>query len=121
MNTKNDSDALLNFYLYSDLEDEAAVDEYLEEAGIDFDSFYENLGTLIQEKKAGRKLLEGKRFKENYLKQLKQWAINNQQELEVTGDIQYAFRNLEKMDEKELKSLLDDDKKIELIKKLREK
>ena len=118
---KNDIDALLDFYLFSDLEDKAAVDEYLEEAGIDFDSFYENLGTLIQKKKAERKLLEGKRFKENYLKQLKQLIINKKQELEINGDIQYAFRNLEKMDEDELKSLLDDDKKLELIKKLRQK
>ena len=48
---KNEIDALLDFYLFSDLEDEEAMDLYLVEEGLDFDSFYESMGMLIKNEK----------------------------------------------------------------------
>ncbi len=115
---KNDIDALLDFYLFSDLEDEEAVDEYLEEEGLDFDSFYEDLGAKIKKKKAELKIAEGKRFKEKYLSKIKQMLIESKAAGRRKEEFRYAFRKLEDLDENELIKILDEEEKLEIIKNL---
>jgi hypothetical protein len=115
---KNDIDALLDFYLFSDLEDEEAVDEYLEQKSLDFNSFYEDLGAKLKKKKAELKIAEGKKFKEEYLKKIKQLLIESKAAGRREEELNYAFRKLENLNIDELKNLANDEEKLEIIKKL---
>jgi len=119
MGNKGNS-ALLDFYLFSDLEDETAVNMYLEEERLDFDSFYENIGAFIKKKKAELKLAEGKKFKEEYLqraKQILQQAAAGGFNIIEPG---LAFRNLEELSEDDMMNILEDKKKLEILKKMLE-
>lgn len=108
---KNDIDALLDFYLFSDLEDEEAVDEYLEQKGLDFNSFYEDLGAVLKKKKAELKIAAGKRFKEKYLSKIKQMLIESKAAGRRKEELIYAFRKLEDLDENELIKILEEEEK----------
>ncbi|MBK6912244.1 MAG: hypothetical protein IPH11_00625 [Ignavibacteriales bacterium] len=67
---KKDFDALLNFCLFSDFEDEAQLNRYLEEQNLDINSISENLTKIFRQKKADYLLKQGETFKENYLRQI---------------------------------------------------
>jgi len=69
---KKDFDALLYFCLFSDIDDEAQLDRYLEEQNLDIDSISENLTKIFRQKKAEYLLKQGEKFKENYLRQINQ-------------------------------------------------
>ena len=113
---KNDIDALLDFYLFSDLEDEKAVEEYLEEECIDFDSFYDDIGLMLKRKKAEIKIEKGKKLKEEYGKKLQELMENWKTTGNRKEELRYAFRKMEELSDEELSSLADDDKKLELLK-----
>jgi len=120
MNTKNDIDALLDFYLFSDLEDKAAVDEYLNEEGIDFESFYKDLGTLIKKKKAELKIQRGKRIIEKYRDKLKK--LKNNSPGTGSGEqekLALAFHKKHKdLSEDEVKEIIEEAKKLDIIKNI---
>lgn len=116
----NKVDALLDFFLFSDLEDEVAVDSYIEEEGLDFNSFYENMGMLIRKKKAEQKLAKGKKFREQYLlkaKQILKEALEDGYKIEESA---LAFRNLEDLNEDDMANILADKKKLDILKKMLE-
>lgn len=70
MNIKGHLKALLDFYLFSDREDEKELDKYIEENRIDYDGVSQEVIELIRQKKAAFQIQKGKKFRENFLKQL---------------------------------------------------
>lgn len=117
---KNEIIALLDFYLFSDLENEAEVDTYLEEEGVDFNSFYENMGMLIKKKKAELKLNEGRKFREEYLNRLKDMVKEAGAVFQKKEGLRLAFRNLENNGEDEMMKILEDKNKLDILKKILE-
>ena len=117
---KNEIIALLDFYLFSDLENEAEVDTYLVEEGVDFNSFYENMGMLIKKKKAELKLNEGRKFREEYLNRLKDMVKEAGVAFKKKEELRLAFRNLENPDENEMMKIVEDKKKMDILKKMLE-
>jgi len=117
---KNEIIALLDFYLFSDLENEAEVDTYLEEEGVDFNSFYENFGTFIKKKKVELKLNEGRKFREEYLNRLRQMVKDAGVAFKKKEELRLAFRNLENPDENEMMKILEDKNKMDILKKMLE-
>jgi len=117
---KNEIIALLDFYLFSDLENEAEVDTYLEEEGVDFNSFYENFGTFIKKKKVELKLNEGRKFREEYLNRLRQMVKDAGVAFKKKEELRLAFRNLENPDENEMMKILEDKNKLDILKKILE-
>ncbi|MGD8307764.1 MAG: hypothetical protein PVF17_13985 [Ignavibacteria bacterium] len=117
---KNDIDALLDFYLFSDLGDEKAVTEYLEEEELDFNSFYDELGTVLKKKKAELKVTRGKKRIEKYLNELKKLAGDitaegNTKQIELA----YAFHKLHsELSEKEVKEIMEESRKLAILQKI---
>ena len=117
---KNEIIALLDFYLFSDLENETDVDTYLEEEGVEFNSFYENVGMLIKKKKAELKLNEGRKFREEYLNRLKDMVKEAGVTFKKKEELRLAFRNLENAGEDEMMKILEDKNKMDILKKMLE-
>lgn len=67
---QNTLEALLNFFLFSDIQDEEQLDIYLEMHNLDIDFISENLSKHFKQKKAEFLLKQGEKFKENYLRQI---------------------------------------------------
>jgi len=67
MAVNKDEQVLLDFYLYSDLNDEHYLNQYLEERYLDIGMIAENLNVFLQQKQAELKLAKGREFRENYL------------------------------------------------------
>ena len=115
---KKEGNALLDFYLFSDLEDETAVDAYLLEEGLDFNSFYENFGALIKKKKAELKPAKGNKFREKcliLLKKILKGKVSCAKQKEVRG---LVFHDLKNPDEDEIRNIMDDKFKMEILRKL---
>jgi len=109
--------ALLDIYLYSDLDDTEELDNYLKNNDIDFDEFSNSVLDKLQRKKAQLKIEEGKSFRENFLKLLQE-AIDNKQIGNIVDD-NFVMAYRKKADGS---SGTDDSgtKMMELIKKAKE-
>jgi len=110
--------ALLDIYLYSDLDDTEELDNYLKNNDIDFDDFSNSVLEKLQRKKAELQIEEGKRFRKNFLKLLQE-AIDKKQIANLTDD-NFAMAYRKKADDP---SDSDDSeaKMMELIKKAKSK
>lgn len=109
---------LLNIYLNPVYEEESSIGENLEEAGIDVESFIEEITFNLLKAEAERRLEEGEKFKNVYLTLLK---TGKQEELkgELTGELSFGFRNQTgELTEAEQAELEEDRKKLALIKKI---
>lgn len=110
--------ALLDIYLYSDLDDTEELNNYLNNTDIDFEEFSNSVLDKLQRKKAELQIEEGKRFRKNFLKLLQQ-SIDNKQIDNLTDD-NFAMAYRKKAD---APSGSDDSeaKMMELIKKAKTK
>ena len=79
MTENKDWEVLRDFYLYSDLNDELALDEYFAEKNIDIDAIAVELHEFLRSKKAELLLAKGRKFKEDYLNALNESLIENRQ------------------------------------------
>jgi len=121
MAVSKDLKDLLDFYLYSDIDDNESIEKYLFEVNIDTDAMAENLNDFLQQKQAELKLAKGRKLRENYLE-----AINNEllKETEsedystVESEMISSFRKANNNADEDDKDMKDDLKKIALLKKL---
>lgn len=122
MKEKEDLKVLLDFYLFSDLNDERALDEYLEEKNIDIEAVAVELKDFIRSKQAEIMLAKGRKFKEDYLDALNDSIIAEaKQEPVTTGqDYSYAYRKGEDGDE-DIEDTKEDEKKLNILKHLTQK
>ncbi|MCZ7612759.1 MAG: hypothetical protein M5T52_04240 [Ignavibacteriaceae bacterium] len=120
MNNKEDLKRLLDFYLFSDLDDEAELDQYLSENSINYVEVSNKISDLLRQKRAELLLKKGREFKERYL-QLKNDSYIAKSETGFPdikdGSLAFAFRG--KSDDNEEASDTDSFL-LELIKKARE-
>jgi HD-GYP domain-containing protein (c-di-GMP phosphodiesterase class II) len=120
MAVSKDLKDLLDFYLFSDIDDKESIEKYLLKVNIDTDVMAENLNDFLKQKQAELKLAKGRKLRENYLE-----AINNEllKETEsedystVESEMISAFRKASG-DTEDDKDMKDDLKKIALLKKL---
>ncbi len=122
MKQKEDWEVLRDFYLYSDLNDEHAIDEYLHEKQIDIDEAAEELKEFLRSKLAELKLAQGRKFKEEYLKALNDSKIEETEHENEHAEQNYsfAFRKGDDGDD-DFEKDTDDEKKIQILKNLTEK
>jgi hypothetical protein len=121
---KEDLKALLQFYLYSDSEDEEYVIKYLEEEGIDLEEACSKLEQFIKQKRAELLTGEGREFHKNYIKLIVQNAQKDKAtEDHLTGDINFALAYRKKTDGDNISGEPDepDSKKMDLIRKAKER
>jgi len=119
-----DYEVLLNFYLYSDLGDKEYINNFLVENELEIDQIANNLLELLQNKKAEIKLKEGRKFKENYLKELNEEKLKNYEEGDYStaqSEMIAAFRKVISNGDEDEKDILDDAKKMEILKRLKNK
>lgn len=115
---QNTLEALLNFYLFWDIEDESLLDIYLEQNDLDIDSISENLSKHFKQKKAELKLEQGEQFKKAYQTQVpteKSSPDSLTQNLHMLA----ARNQKEGFNEMERKDLLTEQEKLKLIAKLK--
>lgn len=109
---------LLNIYLNPVYEEESSIGENLEEAGIDVESFIEEITFNLLKAEAERRLEEGEKFKNVYLTLLKT-GVQEELKGELTGELSFGFRNQSgELTEAEQAELEEDRKKLALIKKI---
>lgn len=109
---------LLNIYLNPEFEDQDSIRENLEEAGIDVESFIEEITFKLEKAEAERRLKEGQQFKNKYYTLLDSGEPEEVHE-ELAGALSYGFRNKSgELTEEEKADLEYDRKKIALIKKI---
>lgn len=109
---------LLNIYLNPVYEEETSIGENLEEAGIDVESFIEEITFNLLKAEAERRLEEGEKFKNVYLTLLKT-GVQEELKGELTGELSFGFRNQSgELTEAEQAELEEDRKKLALIKKI---
>ena len=124
MAVNKDEQVLLDFYLYSDLNDEHYLNQYLEERYLDIGMIAENLNVFLQQKQAELKLAKGREFRENYLEALGNSRLNEtEREIYSTADSEMicAYRKASGNTEEEDADIQDDLKKINILKKLTSK
>lgn len=110
--------ALINIYLNPEYEDEESIRENLEEAGIDVESFIEEITYKLEKAIAERRLEEGQKFKSRYYSLLDTGEPEEVHE-ELAGAFSYGFRNQEgELTEEEKSDLEHDRKKLALLKKI---
>lgn len=121
MGKLEDQKALLEIYLYADLDDEEALDNYLKEANIDADKFSEKIAEQLRHKKAELMLQQGRKFKERY-EELKKVLYKEETEnnFKNAGEAEFAVA-YRKQKEEEPASEEEELKILELIKKAKEK
>lgn len=99
----------------AELENEADIKEYLSDAGINGEKFIAEMKELIRLKLQELLYNQGVEFRNKYLHSLHEDNI-------FTGinetKLQYAFRNLDKLNEDDLKNIEEDKKKLKILKKL---
>lgn len=119
MKGKEDLNGLLDFYLFSDLDDKVEVDKYLEENYIDIDTVSENLAEFLRTKRAELLLADGRKFKEAYLNAMNKTIANNanQENNGAISNYSYAARNADDGDD-DLSDIELNKRKLELIKHL---
>ncbi len=112
---------------YADMSDEEPeyVQEYLKEAGIDFEKSRAELIDAIQEIDAQEMLAKGKTFREKYdhmLDGLKKKGGTHSEQTKEDGkseensrEFGFAFRNLSHMSEENASQMLLEEKKLGLI------
>lgn len=124
MAVNKDELALLDFYLFSDLNDETYIDEYLKLKDLDIDLIALNLFEFLGHKRSELKLEEGRKFRELYLNAINEEKLN-QAENEVfstaESDIILAYRKASGNLEEDDKDIVDDIRKINILKKLTRK
>lgn len=124
MAVNKDEQVLLDFYLYSDLNDEQYLNRYLAERDIDIEIIAENLSEFLQQKQAELKLEAGRKFKEDYLKAVNaEKLIDSENEVYSTAETEMiqAYRKSSGDTEEEDADIQDDLKKIDILKKLTSK
>jgi hypothetical protein len=124
VNIKGHLKALLHFYLYSDINDEKKLDEYLEENGIDFEAFRDIVREKIRHKKAELLIKDGREFSKNYIELLVQEVQKSKATKDhFAGDINFALAYRKKTDGASISGEPDesDSKKLDLIRKAKEK
>lgn len=111
---------LLDFYLYSDLNNKESLDKYLIEVNIDADLIAVNLMDFLKQKRAELKLAEGRKLRESYLEAINSHLLK-ESEVEdystVESEMISAFRKASGNTEDDT-DIKDDMKKIALLKKL---
>lgn len=122
MTENKDWQVLRDFYLYSDLNDEFAINEYLEEKNIEVEAIAEELREFLRSKQAEIMLAKGRKFKEDYLKTLGETKIAETENEPVTsvGDYSFAYRKNNDGDE-DIDDTKSDEKKLDILKYLTEK
>ena len=111
--------ALLDIYLFSDIDDEEELDNYLKANDIDFESFCNKIEKLAKHKKAELRIEEGRRFAKDYVKYLTEIQEDKRDELSINeSTLALAYRK--KSGEED--SVEDSEaKKMELIRKAKGK
>lgn len=121
MENKEDLKRLLDYYLFSDLDNEAELDLYLSENSIDYVEVANNISELLRQKRAELILKKGREFKERYLR-LKNDQYIAKSEKHFSGDednkLALAYRGKADSSDEADDS---DTKLLDLIKKAREK
>jgi hypothetical protein len=121
LENKEDLKRLLDYYLFSDLDNEAELDLYLSENSIDYVEVANNISELLRQKRAELILKKGREFKERYLR-LKNDQYIAKSETLFSGDednkLALAYRGKADSSEEADDS---DTKLLDLIKKAREK
>jgi len=84
--------ALLDIYLYSDLDDTEELNNYLKNNDIDFDEFSNSVLDKLQRKKAELKIEEGRRFRKNFLKLLQESIDKKQMDNLIDDNFAMAYR-----------------------------
>ena len=122
MTENKDWEVLRDFYLYSDLNDEKALDEYLAEKNIDIDEVAVEPHEFLRSKKAELLLAKGRKFKEDYLKSLGEAKIAETEHELVTPVEDYSFAYRKNGDGNEdIDDTKKDEKKMDILKKLTKK
>ena len=98
--------ALLDIYLFSDIDDEEELDNYLKANDIDFESFCNKIEKLAKHKKAELRIEEGRRFAKDYVKYLTEIQEDKRDELSINeSTLALAYRkksgNSDKIDDTE--------------------
>ncbi len=95
MENKEDLKRLLDFYLFSDLDDEAELDLYLSKNSIRVVEVANHINDLLRQKRAELRLKKGREFKERYL-QMKNDKYMEKAEKSFSGNeedkLAYAYR-----------------------------
>jgi len=124
MNQNQDLQVLLDFYLYSDLDDKNYIQAYLTENNIDIVAIAENLTSYIELKQAELKLAEGRKFKEEYLEIVNAEKLNEaENEVFSTADSEMilAYRKSSGNLKEEDSDIQDEINKMDVLRKLTRK
>ena len=114
------SEGVLFSYILHDtsLNTETDLEEYLNDAGIDGEKFITEMKEKIRLKIQEQLYAQGDKFRADYLDAIEEES----EESEIyTGDLQFAFRKLDKIDGESIEELEKDRKKLKILKKLSEK
>lgn len=110
---------LVDFYLDFKREDVEENRQYLKDAGIDAESFRENMLQLIVKEKGKVKLEAGKRFKETF-KKLLNGEIKLPENIETEDpDLSFAFSKLKNAGDADRKDILSDAEIVKLLEYLK--
>jgi len=118
--TEKKSDRLIAFLLRTDDETNEEVREYLETVGNKPDEMIKTALKALKKRKAERKKESGRKMVEKFneaIKKTKDEIINNSV---ITIDGAFAFKNLEKTNDENIKMLEEDNKKLEILKRVRD-
>jgi len=92
LENKEDLKRLLDYYLFSDLDDEVILDSYLSEKEIDHEAVANRISDLLRQKRAELILQKGRKFKENYLKLKNEITVRNSENEFDTSGLALAYR-----------------------------
>jgi len=124
MAVNKDEQVLLDFYLFSDLNDETYLDTYLKVKDLDIEFIAANLSEFLEHKQAELKLEAGRKFREQYLKVINEERLNeaeNEVFSTADSDMILAYRKASGSLEEEDKDIFDDLRKMKILKKLTRK
>lgn len=117
------SNKLIEFLLSREGETNDEVREYLLEVGIDPDEAVKSALKAIKKRRAERKKAEGRSLVERFNKALQHKTDDIRKEFsEENSKIEgaFAFKGMKKTNDENIKMLEEDNKKLEILKKVRD-
>jgi len=117
------SNKLIEFLLSREGETNDEVREYLLEVGIDPDEAVKSALKAIKKRRAERKKAEGRSLVERFNEAIQQTKDDIKKEFtEENSKIEgaFAFKGMKKTNDENIKMLEEDNKKLEILKKVRD-
>ena len=117
MENKEVLKTLLDIYLYSDIDDEEALDNYLKENDIDFENFCLKIEEMVRHKKAELQIEKGRKFRSDYIKLLALTFSNKKEHGTGIADDNKLVVAYRKKENDDVDPEDQEAKKLEMIKK----